>query len=592
MNGSEALIGYLAEGGVDYCASVPGGGIMYLVDAVGQDQRVKVRFCHHEQSAAFAAEAYARAMSKPAMCLVTIGPGVANAVAGAFSAFLNSVPCIFVSGAKRSNIETDYARVRFNYPQDADTRALVSGAVKEYVEVEAGSNLAEIAARAVAVACSGRPGPVWISFPLDLQGAPYEIKEPGIEAASLNPEAAALDLARIDDFLARAERPILLVGRGAEPVMRQAAFQQFLRSAGMPVITSIGSNHTIAGAGPANLGFFGPTGRRAANWALTKADGILALGSGLDIDNTGFDRASFFSGKAVLSINSDPAFDISDCCTDFIPICADLRDVDFGRLASAVGMHAAAKASWFEACLTLEAKLSIDSEVARNLTNDGADPYLFCKNLVEALPDDVAIAGGISLDVHALSHVAKLRVGQEFYLSPHCGQLGWDLPAAVGLLDTGRFARVVCVTGDGSAMFNLQELATMGRSATPFSIFVIANDGYNSIRTSQDMHLKGRYYGSDGRDLAFPNWSAIAEAFGLVFHEIASNVETAPEHLARILAGPNSLTVINVDPSRGRTPRLVSKIQNGKFASPTLAEQFPFLPEHEVAEIDALFARV
>ena len=592
MNGSQALISSLAERGVDSCASVPGGGIMYLVDAVGQDERVKVRFCHHEQSAAFAAEAYARATSKAAMCLVTIGPGVANAVAGALSAFLNSVPCIFVSGAKRSNIETDYARVRFNYPQDADTRSLVSGVVKEFFEVKASSNLAAIAARAIEVAHSGRPGPVWISFPLDLQGAPAAIHTRDENPVHNSRGAETIDFARVSDFLARVKRPILLVGRGAEPVKRQAAFQQFLQSAGMPVITSIGSNHTIAAAGPANLGFFGPTGRRAANWALTKADAIIALGSGLDIDNTGFDRRSFFLDKAVMAINSDPAFDLTDSCSDVTVICTDLRNVDFGSLASTFKAYSEKMDSWMSACLALEAKLSIESEVIRNLTNSGADPYLFCQNLVEALPDNVAIAGGISLDVHALSHVAKLKLGQEFFLSPHCGQLGWDLPAAIGLLDTELYSKVVCVTGDGSAMFNLQELATMGRTQTPFSIFVIANDGYNSIRTSQDVHLKGRYFGSDSKDLAFPDWGAIAKAFGLVFHEIASNDDATPTRLAMILGGENSVTVVNVDPKRGRTPRLISKIQNGTFVSPTLAEQFPFLSRDEVTEIEALFERL
>lgn len=590
MNGAETLIAELSNLGVDYCASVPGGGIMYLVDAVGKSDAMRVRFFHHEQSAAFAAEAYGRAEARPAVCLVTIGPGVANAVAGAFSAFLNSVPCIFVSGAKRSNIQTDYKRVRFNYPQDADTKAMVSGVVKEFFEVDAQTNLADIARRAVEVANSGRPGPVWISHPLDLQGAPYE--HAVLSAIESNQSRETPDNVYVDllKFLGRVERPVLLLGRGCEPVMRSPAFQSFLENAGLPVITSIGSNHVITAARDKNLGFFGPTGRRAANWALTKADAIIALGSGLDIDNTGFDREAFFRGKAIFSLNSDENFDLSDCCEDFNGFNVDLRRADFERLASEFVAVEDKYAAWLSSCLQLEGRLSVAREVETNLTQEGVDPYLFCQNLISALPEKVAIAGGISLDVHALSHVAKLKAGQEFYLSPHCGQLGWDLPAAVGLADTGRYARVVCVTGDGSAMFNIQELATLSRTDVPFNLFILANDGYNSIRSSQDTHLGGRYFGSDSADLGFPDWAKLSEAFNFRFHSLENNAEATSERLSQILAEPRSLTILRIDPKRGRTPRLVSKIENGKFVSPTLAEQWPFLSEQEVAEIDAIFS--
>jgi acetolactate synthase-1/2/3 large subunit len=194
------------------------------------------------------------------------------------------------------------------------------------------------------------------------------------------------------------------------------------------------------------------------------------------------------------------------------------------------------------------------------------------------LPKNVGIAGGISLDVHAFSHVVKLKDSQEFFLSPHCGQLGWDLPAAVGICDSNKYNSIYCITGDGSAMFNIQELATLASTNKNITVIILDNAGYNSIRTSQDIHLSGRRFGSDLKQLQFPNWKLLAKAFKFNFIEIKNNSEVYTK-LSKLKGNGQFLIRVLVDPDRSRTPRLVSKIVNGKFLSPNLAEQYPFLDE-------------
>lgn len=572
---SDQLFAALVARNVTYCASVSGGGIMFLVDAAGRCAGMKTRFFHHEQAAAFAAEAHARAHSMPSLCLVTIGPGVANAIAGAFSCYLNSVPCVFISGAKRSNVITDYRRQRFTFPQDADTLSLARGTVKQVIEVTQEDDIGAVAARALRIATSGRPGPVWISVPLDVQG----VEAPAQPSTSAPRSRRRRNIAGVmGEFLGRVCKPLFMVGRGAEAVMRDAAYQSFLADCGLPFVTSIGSNHTIAAAGLNNLGFFGPTGRRAANQILHEADGLIAIGAGLDIDNTGFDRRRFFSGKAVLTINSDRNLDLGADCTDVTRLTMDTRDIDFVRLRGGVIAGSGRYVPWRAFVAQVSALLPVEWEVRNNLGPKAVDPYLFSLELARRLPARVGIAGGISLDVHAFSHAATLAVGQDFYLSSHCGQLGWDIPAAVGLCDSGLYDHVVGVTGDGSAMFNLQELATLASCPQNVTLFIFDNLGYNSIRTTQDVHLSGRRVGSDLAYLNFPKWPGLAAAFGFEFEEILRN-EDLDGKLTQVLRPGKRIVRIAIDPERSRTPRLVSRISGGQFQSPGIDDQYPFLSE-------------
>jgi len=573
MNKSDLIFNILADLGVSYCCAVPGGGIMYLVDAAGRHPGFQTRFFHHEQAAGLAAEAHGRVEAKPAICMATIGPGAANAVSAAFSCFINSVPCVFISGAKRSNFLTDYPKQRFNFPQDGDTEGMATPVVKRFHRLTAGEDIAEVVTELVNLACEGRPGPVWLDVPLDVQGMQADEAPPASRPTTRMP-APANTLVVLQDFLALAKRPVFLLGRGCEKIFREDTYHRFLEDAGLPFITTIGSNHLLKRAGELNLGFFGPTGRRAANRVLTEADALVAIGSGLDIDNTGFDREGFFKDKRILTINSDPWLEIAEA-SDWTKVVASVESIDLPGLTGWLGGQDRF-ASWATFCRGVNALLSADREIELNLTDSGVDPYLFCRRLSQIAPEGAGFAGGISLDVHAFSQVADLRGGQEFYLSSHAGQLGWDIPAAIGLADTGRFDTVVCLTGDGSLMFNLQELATLRRLDMGIVVIIFDNGGYNSIRTSQDAHLGGRHFGSDLEWLGFPNWEALSLAFGYRYLEIADN--DAIERVEATMAGGHWFVRVKVDPARGRTPRLVSKINDGKFVSPTIFDQYPELP--------------
>ncbi|WP_374349187.1 thiamine pyrophosphate-binding protein [Thermomonas sp.] len=587
MNCSDTIFKMLAELGITHCYAVPGGGIMYLVDAAGRQSGFQTRFFHHEQAAGFAAEAHGRVENRPAVCLATIGPGAANAISAAFSCFINSVPCLFISGAKRSTFQTDYPRQRFNFPQDGDTEGMATPVVKHYHCLSANDDISQVVTQLVDLACSGRPGPVWLDVALDIQ-ASQVAGEPQAPSRIL-PAAPTNDVTNaLLTFLAQVERPVFLMGRGCESVFRCDDYRRFLRDARLPFITTVGSNHLLKAAGQMNLGCFGPTGRRAANRILTEADALVAIGSGLDIDTTGFDRSSFFRNKRILTINADACLDIQEAA-DWTQLTTSVRNIDFSNLACRLAKQDR-YAGWATFCRSIEALLSTQFEIDLNLTNTAVDPYLFCQRLGLLAPDDTGFVGGISLDIVAFSHVTQLRGAQEFYLSPHAGQLGWDIPATVGIADSGRFGTIVCLTGDGSLMFNLQELATLRRIDRNIVVIIFDNGGYNSIRTSQDAHLGGRHFGSDPEWLGFPDWAALSQAFGYRYMSIEEN--DGIDAIRQSMTGGHWFVRIKIDPERGRTPRLVSKIRDGKFVSPTIFDQFPELPPHIEAAYAALKANL
>ena len=588
---SDNLFDALNKLGVDYCACVSGGGIMYLLDAASKSSGIKKYFFHHEQSAGFAAEAYSAANKSPSICLVTIGPGVANALAAAFSAYVNSVPVVFISGAKRSTIKTNYKKYRFNYPQDIDTKSVVGSVVKGYWEIKAGDSIQEIANSAISLAVNGRPGPVWISVPLDIQSKKVE-QFKGKKRALVKRSLACDFGSALQAFLARNKRTVILTGSGVGWIKEEDWFAKFLRKMGLPCITSIGSNHTIFGARENNCGIFGPTGRRLANHILVSADSILVLGSGLDIDITGFDRKKFFEKKEIFSINSDPNLNFLECKKKTL-IVEDLNNINYSKLLNLKTNQN----SWKKYVRELNKILTpeLDIVLSKNNGNEKisasgfVDPYGFALELGSRVKGNTAIVCGISLDVVSVCHcMSTSQKNVKIFVTKHAGQLGWDLPATLGVAHSAKFNRVICVTGDGSIMFNLQELATLSRLNIPINIFIYENAGYNSIRTTQITHLDSNLIGSDLSDLSFPEWKRLSDSFGFDFFEIKTNAGVS-KNLERVLnQNKKTITLLRIDPHRNRTPRLVSILKGGKFETPALDCQFPILPDNISNQIQLL----
>jgi acetolactate synthase-1/2/3 large subunit len=341
-----------------------------------------------------------------------------------------------------------------------------------------------------------------------------------------------------------------------------------------------------------NCGIFGPTGRRLANNVLVNADSILVLGSGLDIDITGFDRKKFFEKKEIFSINSDPDLNFLECKKKTL-IVQNLNNINFSKFKSLK----VTQNYWKKYVGTLKKILTPELDIVMSKyssekklnTSDYVDPYGFALVLGSMVKRNTAIVCGISLDVVSICHcISTSQKNVKIFVTKHAGQLGWDLPATIGVAHSAKFNRVICVTGDGSIMFNLQELATLSRLSIPINIFIYENAGYNSIRTTQITHLNSNIIGSDLSDLSFPEWKKLSASFGFDFFDVKTNIDVI-KNLKRVLnQNKKTITLLRIDPNRNRTPRLVSVLKGGKFETPSLDCQFPILPDKISNQIQLL----
>ncbi len=527
MNCSEHIVEFLADHGTTDIFMVSGGGIMYLTDAVGRHPRVKHWCNYHEQASAIAAEAYARLTGRPGVCLVTVGPGATNALAGIAGAWVDSVPLIVISGQVRRELIADHKRWRQVGPQEADIIALARPITKLSIEIMSAEDVDGALDAAWEAATTGRPGPVWLSVPLDIQGAdrperqhnPRPIHHERERARDL--DALPAIAARIDS----ARRPVVVAGNGIHLGKAEKAFEEFIRSHQLPVVTTIGGMDLLGEEHPCFVGRFGPTGQRRANFAVQNADLLLGLATGMSVAAIGFDSEGFAPRAAKVLVNIDagemsrphlhPDLALEMDVTEFMTGIAEYLDPDAAQQ----------REGWLQHCQSWKREFPIlTSDYCRD--SQHANTYYLAHALSQLMTADDTVVTGNSLDATSIFHSFAVKPGQRVITNTNYGSMGWDLPAAVGAAVARLGRRVVLVAGDGSLQFNVQELLAIKRHRLNVVIFILNNEGYESIRSTQDRFFDGRHVGADERSgITNPSYPDLAKAYDLEYRFLGSNSE-------------------------------------------------------------------
>src|SRR5436190_2697879 len=585
---SHYVASYIADQGVDAVFTVSGGGIMHLLDSVGRDERLRVVCNFHEQACAIAAESYARVRRTVGVCLVTTGPGGTNALSALGGAWVDSIPVVVLSGQVRRDLIADYGKLRQLGPQEIDIDAMVRPVTKYSSLVRDPQSIRQELDRAFAIARDGRPGPVWLTVPLDVQGA--EIDESTLAGWTHTPEPRAEDgalrasVSALIERLREARRPVLIGGNGIRLDCADEAFEQFVEQLRIPVLLTIGAMDLLPEDHPSYQGKFGPLGQRRGNFALQNADLVLSVGASMNVSTTGFNLKGFAPNASKIMVNVDPA----EIEKGTVPI--DLGIVstpsrffaEFERQAS--GVPLGAPAVWLEACA--DWRLRYPPLVSDYFSDtEHVNSYVFADRLSDALGGREVVITGNGLDAWSVYQTFKVRRGQRVFTNVNFGAMGWDLPAAVGAAVARLSEPVVLVTGDGSFQFNVQELLTLGHNRLNVRIFVLNNDGYESIRATQNNFFNGHPVGADpASGVSNPNFRLLAAAYGLGYDYIGTN-DDIPTVVASVLArrGP-VLCEVNLSPTQTRTPKTSSyRNERGELESRPLEDMFPFLPREEVA---------
>ncbi len=538
-----------------------------------------------------AAEAYARLAGKPALLNVTTGPGGINALNGVYGAWTDSIPMIVLSGqVKRATClaTTPVPGLRQLGDQEGEIIPMVRGITKYAAVVEHPEDIAWHLDQALYLATNGRPGPVWLDIPIDVQSAKVEASTlrrfaPAASAAAI---PAMADVAVAVEHLRAAKRPVILAGSGVRAAAALAEFEAVVRRLGIPVTTAW-THDLIASADPLFCGRPGTIGTRAGNLTVQNADLLLILGSRLNIRQVSYNWQAFAPRAFKIQVDIDPAEFAKPTVRPDMAITADLKCF-LAALEQQLGTWQVppAHVTWLAWCK--ERLLRYPSVLPRQREfKDKINPYHFIETLFDHFAGEDIVACGNATACIVPFQAGVIKHGMRMFSNSGSASMGYDLPAAIGayygaLSARGQQRRVICLAGDGSIMMNIQELQTVAQHRLPIKIFVLDNSGYLSIRTSQT-NFFGRLAGAGPESgVELPDFVAVARAFGIP----ASRLDAADfaERLPAVLDAPGPhLCQVILDEKQQFEPRMSSRqVDDGQIVSAPLEDMYPFLDREEL----------
>ena len=566
---------------------VTGGGSMFLNHALASHAGLRCSYLHHEQACAMAADGYTRIAGRPAVLNVTTGPGGINALNGVFGAFTDSLPMIVISGQVKRETAMAFNSVdglRQLGDQEAPIVAMARPVTKGAWSVGSVAELGALLPLAYRLATTGRPGPVWLDIPSDIQSSREDFV---FDADVAAPAAGGGELdAQVDAVLAllrQADRPVLLAGTGVRLARADSELLELVEALGMPLATAwthdlIPSDHPLFAGRP------GTIGTRAGNICLQSADLVLVIGSRLNVRQVSYNWRSFASRARIVQVDVDPAELKKPLVTPALAIVADAGDfIRTLRRRAAVASKLPSYDPWVQWCQATGRRFP--ALEPSNTSTAGINPYQLVTQIFESLPDRAIVACGNASACILPFQVGRLRSGQRLFSNSGAASMGYDLPAAIGAALADPARRIVCIAGDGSLQMNVQEMQTLKTCWLNVAVVVLANDGYLSIRLSHESFF-GKVIGAD-RDsgLECPDYAALARAYGLPAVDIRDVADL--QGLPALIGGPGPVVIqVHVDPTQGFSPKLKSRIDaNGRFLTPELDDMFPFLPPEELRSI-------
>lgn len=583
---SDYVISFLAELGVEKIFCVTGGGAMHLNDSLGRSEQVEGVFMLHEQGASIAAEAYARMSEGYGACLVTSGPGGTNALTGLAGAYMDSIPVIFISGqVKRADLKGDTGLRQFGI-QEVDIISMAKPYAKYAVQIQEPEDIRYELEKAAAIAVNGRPGPVWIDIPLDIQAMQVVPEELRTYDSSTLPDypVKEADVVKTIELLNQAKRPVILLGHGIRLGHAVSEARELYNYLGIPVLTSWNGVDQIEEDHPLYFGRPGAVGHRAGNFIQQTADFVLTIGSRLNLLSTGYNYDSFLANANHVMVDIDEHEMDKKSVHPQLKVVCDAKDFIQAMLAHKDQIMQKDRTDWLDHCNSLKERYPV--QIPEQAAGEGfvSNYHLIDEISRQMTAQDVYQFTSSGTTVDIAMKVFQIKWGQRAFLTKGLAAMGYDIPACVGSCIASGNRRTVCVTGDGSAAMNMQELEVIHRLKLPVKLFIADNKGYSMIYGSQNGNFQGHLTGcTKETGLTLPDMGAVAEAFGIKGMHI-ENEDHLSEQIAEVLAydGPVVCTV-NADIAQKILPRQCNYMrEDGQMASRPLEDMAPLLDRDEL----------
>jgi acetolactate synthase-1/2/3 large subunit len=576
MRVADYIVNTIFERGTDVIFSVSGRGALFLTDAVAKHGLIKNIPVHHEQSASYAAFAYAQYSGKVGACLVSTGCASTNALTGLLCAWQDNIPCIFISGQNVLSETSNYTglKIRTYGQQEADIIPIVKTLTKYSAMLHKGSDIIEEIEKAYYYATEGRPGPVWLDIPLDLQSANIEIIEKAMGAPKYNgPAIDKVEMASIKNKLYRAKRPVILIGSGIRSAKAEYLLKEFVEKSKIPLVYSNSAPDIYGTKNELSIGSMGSMGSsRAGNFTIQNADLVLVLGNRLSTYSTGVDYCDFAREAITIVVDIDPTEHKKKSIRIDQFVHADVKDFLIELNENQIELNID---NWRNSCINWK---KMFNEVEHQFTNSkNIDLYEFTKVLSKILPDKCCLVTDSGFIEVILPTNFNFGNGQRSIHPYSQGAMGFALPGSIG----AHYASdepIFVIVGDGSIMMNLQELQTISHNKIPAKIIVINNNGYGIIRRRQVELFRGRTIGTDSDNgVSCPDFKKVAHAFDLKYQLIIGKVGL--EEKLKQLVNTEGPVICEVLCREDQSYIEVGTIRdaNRKMVRRPLEDQMPFL---------------
>ena len=584
---SNYIADFLVKNGINNIFTVTGGGAMHMNDAFGHHPSLHCTYNHNEQASAMAAEAYARIDNKIAAVCVTTGPGATNAITGVVCGWMDSIPMLIFSGQARyaTTIHATKLKLRTRGIQEFDIIGSVQNMTKYCKLVKDPKKISYCLEKALFLAKSGRPGPCWLDIPLDIQGAIVDTDElehyiPDEAGSHIEDEVLREIIAKIK----AAKRPVIFAGNGIRLAGAHTEFLRLVDKLNIPVVTGMSSIDAIYSEHPLYVGRNGTTGDRAGNFAIQNCDLLLSLGSRLSFFQTGFNYEAWARCAYKIVNDIDPNEIDKDSINADMKVCGDVAEL-INRLNGMLEKPLSEKSEWIKQCQIWKEKYPV--VLQRHIDDLKPNIYAFYKQLTESMAEGTCLVVSAGTSRVVGSQASVIKRGMRFITNPSTASMGYDLPPAIGVCIARGNKKTVLCTGDGGFQMNIQELQTIVNNQYPIAIFIMNNQGYHSIRMTQNSYFEKPLVGvgPESGDLSFPDLSKLIPAYGIEYRRCNEAKEVQEAITWALENNKPCLCELMLSTMQITEPKVASKkLDNGQIVSAPLEDMAPFLTNEELEE--------
>ena len=582
---SDLIARFLKDKGIRHVFGIVGSANSHIFDSIYRLGYTQMVCVHHEQAATMAMQTYYRTSGKMTAAIVTAGGGSSNAITGVISAWADSIPGMVISGQENTKYIRSMEGMRMWGIQGFDSTHMVSKVTKYAARVMDPLTVQHELDKSYHIASSGRPGPVWLDFPMDVQGSTVKLADLKSYEGEERPTPAVSvgELNQIVELIRSSRRPVLWLGNGIRLSGAVDLLPRLLSALPFPALVSWAGVDTLDSSHPLNYGRAGVYGQRAANFVLQNADLVLAIGTRLSMSMIGYEHSELARAAKIVAVDIDESEIrklqdrlaigvVSDAGIFVQSLLSRVKEIDIPDVGE-----------WRERCNGYRATypwIGPEHEDKNHFMNS----YRFMDRLSQFLKPDQVVVTDMGTALLSGHQALKLSAGQRMMTSTGLGEMGYGLPGAMGASFARDKGEVLCLNCDGGMMMNLQELQTVAHHQLPIKLFVFNNDGYLMIKHTQKNLFKGRYSGTDrASGVSCPDFSKVAAAFGFTYYSIRSWEEFEPAVRA-VQAEPGpTLCDVFMDPEQYFLPKQSVAVRpDGTLVSPPLEDLSPLLSREEL----------